>query len=70
MSKEDGAKLPAHLEEMYQSEGGRDLFWDIAPMNRYNEHYHIEVRECCFEDISEIDTYKELQMLDGDYIVE
>lgn len=70
MSKEDGAKLPAHLEEMYQSEGGRDLFWDIAPMNRYNEHYHIEVRECCFEDISEIDTYKELQMLDRDYIVE
>ena len=70
MSSEDGAKLPAHLEEMYQSEGGRDLFWDIAPMNRYNEHYHIEVRKCCFEDISEIDTYKELQMLDSDYIVE
>ena len=70
MSSEDGAMLPAHLEEMYQSEGGRDLFWDIAPMNRYIEHYHIEVRKCCFEDISEIDTYKELQMLDSDYIVE
>ena len=67
---EEGAKLPAHLEEMYQSEGGRDLFWDIAPMNRYNEHYNIEVRECTFADISEIDTYKELQMIDSAYLGE
>lgn len=66
---EDGAKLPSHLEEMFQSPGGRDLFWDIAPMNRYNSHYHIEVRECCFTDISEIDTYHELQQLDSDYSI-
>ena len=66
---EDGAKLPAQLEEMFHSEGGRDLFWDIAPMNRYNEHYNIEVRECTFADISEIDTYKELQLLDSAYLV-
>jgi len=66
---EEGAKLPAHLEEMFSSEGGRDLFWDIAPMNRYNEHYKIEVRECSFADISEIDTYNELQMLDSAYLV-
>ena len=70
MSAEDGAKLPAHLKEMYESDGGRDLFWDIAPTTRYNEHYHIEVHECSFSDISEIDTYKELQMLDPAYIVE
>lgn len=70
MSAEDGVKLPEHLKEMFQSEGGRDLFWDLAPTTRYNEHYHIEVRECSFADISEIDTYKELQMLDSAYIVE
>ena len=70
MTAEDGAKLPKHLEETYLSEGGRNLFWDITPMNRYNDQYHIEIRECSFADISEIDTYKELQMLDGDYIVE
>lgn len=70
MSAEDGAKLPVHLKEMYESDGGRDLFWDIAPTTRYNEHYHIEVHECSFSDISEIDTYKELQMLDPAYIVE
>ena len=64
---EDGAKLPEQLEEMYNSEGGRNLFWDIAPMNRYNSQHHIEVRECSFADISEIDTYQELQQLDDEY---
>lgn len=67
-TKEDGAKLPAQLEEMFNSPGGKDLFWDIAPMNRYNDQHHIEIRECCFADISEIDTYQELQQLDSDYL--
>ena len=68
LTSEDGAKLPAMLEEMYQSEGGRDLFWDIAPMNRYNGQCPIHIRECSFSDISEIDTYAELQALDSDYL--
>ena len=64
---EGGAKLPAQLEEMYSTEEGRNRFWDIAPMNIYNSEHHIEVRECSFADISEIDTYTELSQLDGDY---
>ena len=66
-TEEGGAKLPAQLEEMWNSPGGKDLFWDIAPMNRYNDQHRIEVRECTFADISEIDTYQELQKLDADY---
>lgn len=66
-TEEDGAKLPSHLEEMYAAPGGRDLFWDMAPMNYYNEHYEIEIRECTFADVSEIDTYQELQQLDPEY---
>ena len=69
LTEEDGAKLPAQLEEMFSSEGGRNLFWDIAPMNRYNGQCRIEIRECSFSDISEIDTYTELQMLDGEYAI-
>ena len=69
LSAEDGAKLPAQLEELFNSEGGHDMFWDIAPMNRFNAQCHIEVRECRFEDISEIDTYAELQALDSGYII-
>ena len=69
MSSESGEKLPAQLEELFASPGGRDMFWDIAPMNRYNDAHHIEIRECKFADISEIDTYKELQALDSNYIM-
>lgn len=68
-TREDGAKLPAQLEELFQSPGGRELFWDIAPMNRYNGQCRIEVRECCFADISEIDTYEELTHLDSAYVI-
>ena len=69
LTSEDGVKLPQQLNELFNSEGGHDLFWDIAPMNRYNSEHHIEVRECCFADISEIDTYEELQQLDNEYII-
>lgn len=68
-TREDGAKLPAQLDEMFHSPDGRNNFWDIAPMNIYNSHYHIEVRECTFADVTEIDTYQELQKLDSDYTV-
>ena len=66
---EDGKKLPSHLQEVYQSPGGKDCFWDITPMNRFNDQYHIEIRECTFDDITEIDTYQELTQLDPDYII-
>lgn len=69
LTEEDGAKLPAQLEELFHSDGGRNLFWDIAPMNRYNGQCRIEVRECSFSDISEIDTYTELQALDSEYSI-
>lgn len=67
---EDGKKLPDHLRDMYQSPGGKDRFWDITPMNRFNDQYHIEIRECTFADITEIDTYKELSQLDPDYVIQ
>lgn len=67
-TQEDGAKLPRQLEEMYEVPGGKDRFWDIAPMNVYNVEHHIEIRECTFADITEIDTYQELQQLDSDYL--
>lgn len=69
LNSKDGAKIPQQLEEMFNCEDGHNMFWDMVPMNRYNSEYHIEVRECCFDDISEIDTYQELQELDNEYIV-
>lgn len=67
MTREDGANLPSDLHALYESEGGKDCFWDMAPMNVFNSHYHIEVVECSFSDITEIDTYEELTQVDPDY---
>jgi CTP:phosphocholine cytidylyltransferase-like protein len=68
-NEEDGAKLPADLEDMYSTPEGKQNFWDIAPMNIYNSHYHIEIFEVSFEDITEIDTYHELSLIDPDYAI-
>ena len=68
-NEEDGAKLPADLEDMFSTPEGKQNFWDIAPMNIYNSHYHIEISECTFEDITEIDTYHELSLIDPDYAI-
>lgn len=67
-TQEDGAKLPRQLEQMYAMPGGKDRFWDLAPMNEFNAEHHIEIRECTFADITEIDTYQELQQIDSDYL--
>jgi CTP:phosphocholine cytidylyltransferase-like protein len=67
-TQEDGAKLPRQLGQMYATPGGKDRFWDLAPMNEFNAEHHIEIRECTFADITEIDTYQELQQIDSDYL--
>lgn len=67
---EEGAKLAGHLEEVYNSEGGKDLFWDITPMNKFTDEYYVEIFECTFDDISEIDTYRELTEVDPAYLIE
>ncbi len=66
-TREDGQRLPAHLHELYDSPGGHNKFWDLAPMTMFNPEYHIEIVECTFADISEIDTYHELTQIDPDY---
>lgn len=64
---EDGAKLSRHLEEVYQSPGGKERFWDLTPMLYFNKEYHVEIVECSMEDIYEIDTMRELQDVDKAY---
>lgn len=68
-TEEDGAKLPDQLAELFDAPGGKNCFWDMAPMNVYNHSYHIEVVECTFDDITEIDTYQELSQIDTDYAI-
>ena len=63
----DGAKLSEHIKQVYEMPGGKERFWDIVPIEYFHDQYDISVRQCTFEDIVEIDTYRELRQLDKTY---
>lgn len=66
-SAEDGAKLASDLEEVYRSPGGKERYWEQVPMVYKKENYQVHIRECQFEDITEIDTFNELKAIDKLY---
>lgn len=68
-NEEDGGKLARHIEEVYHSPGGKERFWDLTPMLYFNKEYHVEIVECRMEDITEIDTLRELQAVDQAYVM-
>ena len=68
-SEDDGKKLCNHVEQIYNSPGGKERYWDQVALGEYIKEYHIGVRECTFDDIVEIDTFRELKELDPVYDV-
>lgn len=64
---EDGKKLAADLPEIFESEGGRNRYWEQVPLVFKKENYQVHVRECFEEDIVEIDTFEELVAIDSVY---
>ena len=65
----DGHKLSQDIQDVYQSPGGKERYWEQVPLVYRKEHYQVEVRECHDEDIVEIDTFKELKAIDKTYDV-
>lgn len=68
-NEEDGAKLSEHIRQAYEMPGGKERYWDQVPFVVFPEKYNVEIRECKFDDIIEIDTFKELKALDKTYDV-
>lgn len=68
-SGEDGCKLPQDIQDVYQSPGGKERYWEQVPLVYRREHYAVEVRACHDEDIVEIDTFSELRAIDKSYDV-
>lgn len=68
-TEDDGRKLCNHVEQVYNSPGGRERYWDQVALGEYIKEYNIGVRECTFDDIVEIDTFRELKELDKVYDV-
>lgn len=66
---EDGKKLEEHIAAVYNAPGGKEKYWDQVPLEFYLDAYKITVRPCTFEDIIEIDTFRELKQIDPTYDV-
>ncbi len=64
---EDGARLNEDIKAAYEMPGGKERYWDQAPLEFFQSHYQAEIRECTFEDIIEIDTFSDLKKLDPLY---
>ncbi len=64
---EDGARLPEHIEKVYNSPGGKERFWDLTPLRYFEKDYHVEIVECKMEDINEIDSLRDLRAVDPMY---
>ena len=58
-NKEDGIKLKNDIDEVFNSPGGKEKYWEQVQLVEKKENYKIGIRECKFEDIKEIDTFNE-----------
>jgi CTP:phosphocholine cytidylyltransferase-like protein len=63
----DGQRLSHDLKAVYEQPGGRDRYWEQTPLVFCREQYQVEVRPCRDEDVTEIDTLRELKAFDRSY---
>lgn len=68
-NEEDGRKLSEDIPKIFNSPGGKERYWEQVPLVYCKNRYSVAVRQCAFEDIVEIDTFRELQQIDKTYIV-
>lgn len=66
---QDGEKLREHIRETFEMPGGRERYWEQAPLTYFKEHYRVEVLPCEDGDVIEIDTFNELKAADPAYAV-
>ena len=56
------------LKKVYEMPGGKERYWDQVSLVYCQNNYQVEVRECSFEDIIEIDSFSDLKKLDKAYL--
>jgi CTP:phosphocholine cytidylyltransferase-like protein len=64
---EAGAKLYDDIKKVYEMPGGKERYWDQVPLEYCLSNYTVEVRECTFDDIVEIDSFADLKKIDPTY---
>lgn len=68
-NEEDGHKLSQDIQDVYNSPGGKERYWEQVPLVYRKKNYSVEISECSDEDIVEIDTFNELKAIDPTYNV-
>ena len=68
-SEADGNKLAQDIPDVFEEPGGKERYWEQVPLVYRKKNYAVEVCECFDEDIVEIDTFRELKMIDKTYDV-
>lgn len=66
-NEEAGAKLYDDIKTVYEMPGGKERYWDQVSLEYCLDHYYVEVRECSFDDIAEIDSFADLKKIDPIY---
>lgn len=65
----DGQNIEKDMEEVFNSPGGKEKYWEQVILDICKKNYNIYLRECQKEDIIEIDTFNELKAIDKSYDV-
>ena len=66
-SKEDGAKMRAHLELEFEEKKNTGIYWDDVVMFCHRDEYQLGIREMRKDEIVEIDDMAELAAIDPKY---
>jgi len=66
-SDADGRKLSNDILKIYQTPGGKERFWEQVPLHYCKDNYVVKIRECTADEITEIDTFRELKEIDPTY---
>lgn len=66
-NEEAGARLYDDIKKVYEMPGGKERYWDQVSLEYCLSNYTVEVRECTFDDIVEIDSFADLKKIDPIY---
>lgn len=66
-NEEAGSKLYDDIKTVYEMPGGKERYWDQVALEYCIDNYTVEVRECTFDDIVEIDSFADLKRIDPIY---
>ena len=65
--EENSKKLREDIVKVFNSRGGKEKYWDNVPLTVCKKDFKIEVRDCEKADVTEIDNFSELCILDPSY---